>query len=156
MKFHAKCYAAETWDVAPLAGAWIEILGRQYNDCGEPVAPLAGAWIEIKSPWQGLQRDAWSLPSRERGLKSQMDDFTKGYFLVAPLAGAWIEIDLNYYLDLQYKSLPSRERGLKSFIGTVSVPVDQVAPLAGAWIEMERSTPAPNCVLRRSPRGSVD
>ena len=33
--------------VAPLAGAWIEILLRKLNVKQIRVAPLAGAWIEI-------------------------------------------------------------------------------------------------------------
>ena len=36
-----------------------------------------------------------SLPSRERGLKSEIADFTTRLSDVAPLAGAWIEI--NHY-----------------------------------------------------------
>ena len=36
-------------NVAPLAGAWIEILHTLMNGMkAEEVAPLAGAWIEIK------------------------------------------------------------------------------------------------------------
>ena len=33
--------------VAPLAGAWIEILIKSKNSSIASVAPLAGAWIEI-------------------------------------------------------------------------------------------------------------
>ena len=33
--------------VAPLAGAWIEIVDAQKYPDTETVAPLAGAWIEI-------------------------------------------------------------------------------------------------------------
>ena len=33
--------------VAPLAGAWIEIIHLQDTEPPEMVAPLAGAWIEI-------------------------------------------------------------------------------------------------------------
>ncbi len=55
-----------------------------------------------------------SLPSRERGLKFEITDFTTWLSHVAPLAGAWIEIPEG-----------------------VLVPVfSGVAPLAGAWIEM--------------------
>ena len=57
-------------DVAPLAGAWIEI---PFATIVAPklifVAPLAGAWIEI--------------------FKSKAGDRMGS---VAPLAGAWIEI----------------------------------------------------------------
>ena len=36
------------WDnVAPLVGAWIEIDGKSDSDSGDSVAPLVGAWIEI-------------------------------------------------------------------------------------------------------------
>ena len=33
--------------VAPLAGAWIEILEEIMEDMENSVAPLAGAWIEM-------------------------------------------------------------------------------------------------------------
>ena len=55
--------------VAPLAGAWIEIVGTLVQDDLESVAPLAGAWIEIHV--------IFVMPQRKT---------------VAPLAGAWIEI----------------------------------------------------------------
>ena len=79
--------------VAPLAGARIEILKGvdYYPECD--VAPLAGARIEInveKAEYLRLR----SLPSRERGLKS------KRLFICR----------------LSRRSLPSRERGLKLFI----------------------------------------
>ena len=37
-----------TFAVAPLAGAWVEILGRVYDSTKALVAPLAGAWVEIQ------------------------------------------------------------------------------------------------------------
>ena len=55
--------------VAPLAGAWIEILRELSEKNGLYVAPLAGAWIEM----------------------SLLGKYIMGIF-VAPLAGAWIEI----------------------------------------------------------------
>ena len=56
-------------EVAPLVGAWIEILihTKRKRKCG--VAPLVGAWIEIPEIENSQQR--WN---------------------VAPLVGAWIEI----------------------------------------------------------------
>ena len=33
--------------VAPLVGAWIEIIGERKAPKGYMVAPLVGAWIEI-------------------------------------------------------------------------------------------------------------
>ena len=78
-------------DVAPLAGAWIEIALIYNGDIAERVAPLAGAWIEIR-------------------FARNQDEST---FYVAPLAGAWIEILEVFHQFPPSKSLPSRERGLK-------------------------------------------
>ena len=101
--------------VAPLAGAWIEMLrietefwedvslpsrerGLKFRTCrpdsARRVAPLAGAWIEMPSV-----------------LDAHLPD------VVAPLAGAWIEILLCTKSMGSHWSLPSRERGLKSAIG---------------------------------------
>ncbi len=55
--------------VAPLVGAWIEIVHEAFTIFEIDVAPLVGAWIEI--PKCGSVND----PD-----------------LVAPLVGAWIEI----------------------------------------------------------------
>ena len=58
--------------VAPLAGAWIEILTATQKAMLEEVAPLAGAWIEII-----------------------VEDASFAEVPVAPLAGAWIEITIS-------------------------------------------------------------
>ena len=55
-------------NVAPLVGAWIEILFLCHNLGIRRVAPLVGAWIEIMA----MCEYAWcslSLLSWERGLK---------------------------------------------------------------------------------------
>ena len=57
------------YNVAPLAGAWIEMNITVLGSDQDWVAPLAGAWIEI----------------------DVIEKFTTNPF-VAPLAGAWIEI----------------------------------------------------------------
>ena len=77
--------------VAPLAGAWIEILFLLLSCVNIMVAPLAGAWIEIH------METNCTKPCR-----------------VAPLAGAWIEINITA-AQMKYDpvSLPLRERGLK-------------------------------------------
>ena len=79
-------------NVAPFAGAWIEI----SEDCHFPVfdfvAPFAGAWIEIFSMPDFTVTLAPSLPSRERGLKSKTEKHGTHFCIVAPFAGAWIEI----------------------------------------------------------------
>ena len=100
-------------EVAPLAGAWIEMALQLQASQAAQVAPLAGAWIEIQAD---LLADDWevSLPSRERGLKSKFDDTYVKRLHVAPLAGAWIEIRTSTRRNRQRK----------------------VAPLVGAWIEI--------------------
>ena len=55
------------------------------------VAPLAGAWIEIVTDLRN-DTEAQSLPLRERGLKLDELGGCKIRNSVAPLAGAWIEI----------------------------------------------------------------
>ena len=55
--------------VAPLAGAWVEIITYNGSSATLLVAPLAGAWVEISAAL----------------ISSRLNE-------VAPLAGAWIEI----------------------------------------------------------------
>ena len=55
-------------DVAPLAGARIEISAKHTEISSRLVAPLAGARIEIDPRSAGVCFEM-SLPSRERGLK---------------------------------------------------------------------------------------
>ncbi len=70
------------------------------------VAPLAGAWIEIDTPEGGLMEGILSHPSRVRGLKyDNLQDATV-YRKVAPLAGAWIEIIFNRELILAFPVAP--------------------------------------------------
>ena len=121
--------------VAPLAGAWIEILLWFWLKCTVTfVAPLAGAWIEIMDAIDQIHQLGKSLPSRERGLK-YCDDITNGE---------------------QTVSLPSRERGLKCYHIEWSLIQKKVAPLAGAWIEIISGMMTRAMIKRRSPRGSVD
>ena len=102
---------------------------------GVDVAPYAGAWIEILSASIQSGISSGSLPTRERGLKSFMDGLPDGTGFVAPYAGAWIEIFLpvrhfrplpvapyaGAWIEIvpsrqagrEDRSLPTRERGLK-------------------------------------------
>ena len=57
--------------VAPLVGAWIEIVYSVNGDLYKQVAPLVGAWIEILRI-----------------------SFSSSILSVAPLVGAWIEIEV--------------------------------------------------------------
>ena len=77
--------------VAPLAGAWIEIVEAAKELKSIDVAPLAGAWIEIYLFAGSYPAGSLSLPSRERGLK----------------------YNNQLCIDIINLSLPSRERGLK-------------------------------------------
>ena len=86
------CQKIECIKVAPLAGAWIEIFTRKNSPCSLSVAPLAGAWIEIPEAWRVNGPWILSLPSRERGLKLICLYRICSSIWVAPLAGAWIEI----------------------------------------------------------------
>ena len=61
--------------VAPLVGAWIEILRMLSGNFCQEVAPLVGAWIEIIIIFC-LVPVVQSLLSWERGLKL-MDDETR-------------------------------------------------------------------------------
>ena len=76
----------------------------------------------------------WSLPSRERGLKSAKTDNKTTTVVVAPFAGAWIEICCG-------KSIQN---------------ICSVAPFAGAWIEIYDRYCGGFIMARRSLRGSVD
>ena len=56
-------------EVAPLAGAWVEIDQTAADAKKTGVAPLAGAWVEITILNTIKNVVSTSLPSRERGLK---------------------------------------------------------------------------------------
>ena len=55
--------------VAPLVGAWIEIMMNGRRSGGLWVAPLVGAWIEILMTERASSGRKVSLLSWERGLK---------------------------------------------------------------------------------------
>ena len=73
-------------------GAWIEISVATIPDKLISVAPLVGAWIEILHLRLFLHDIALSLPSWERGLKFKYSASSTRPLSVAPLVGAWIEI----------------------------------------------------------------
>ena len=114
LKYNFKQRDYDFDEVAPLAGAWIEIAVRNRSDIANIVAPLAGAWIEMNLERLEKCSVQQSLPSRERGLKYLPLQRSVSPSLVAPLAGAWIEISI---LSMLHQH-------------------NTVAPLAGAWIEI--------------------
>ena len=65
------------------------------------VAPLVGAWIEIVTDPASCTRSE-SLPSWERGLKFWQDQGTDRLWSVAPLAGATIEIEKTIVYNVLY------------------------------------------------------
>ena len=69
LKFNTRHIVIIATNVAPLAGAWIEISGINCDYCPGLVAPLAGAWIEIVVGQIYEHSIQPSLPLRERGLK---------------------------------------------------------------------------------------
>ena len=177
MKSRERCHIVLSSPVAPLAGAWIEIIrelvhcsnstslpsrerGLKSNGCPETipscvVAPLAGAWIEIMLiSFLLLRRKV--APLAGAWIEISAKAYRNICLSVAPLAGAWIEILLYSSTSLGVASLPSRERGLKSESLFDKLTPDEVAPLAGAWIEIYHVLLRISNRRSRSPRGSVD
>ena len=79
---------------------------------GDDVAPFAGAWIEI---WRKRSNQSFlqSLPSRERGLKSRAGDRETTASGSLPSRERGLKFYNNRVNKLRELSLPSRERGLK-------------------------------------------
>ena len=69
MKFCSNFFKVFQFNVAPLVGAWIEIISVVFFSSSTSVAPLVGAWIEIVRIMSGMYINN-----------------------VAPLVGAWIEM----------------------------------------------------------------
>ena len=74
MKYANELKSGIPGQVAPFAGAWIEISAVSYALEISLVAPFAGAWIEIELI-KSNDTKALSLPSRERGLKYHQQHF---------------------------------------------------------------------------------
>ena len=91
MKFPSLKAISTTADVAPFAGAWIEINKTKETKHDKNVAPFAGAWIEISTSIIESPQVV-SHPSRVRGLKLDSHARIQSMGSVAPFAGAWIEI----------------------------------------------------------------
>ena len=97
-----------------------------------------------------------SLPSWERGLKSDYPGHDHLGDLVAPLVGAWIEIHLYMTYNLLFIVAPLVGAWIE-IIGLYSVVNPcHVAPLVGAWIEIAIAVLTSGGTWCRSPRGSVD
>ena len=121
------------------------------------VAPFAGAWIEIGNYERDSEAMNKSLPSRERGLKSDLKTYSPAPVPVAPFAGAWIEISRVSHFSTSSMVAPFAGAWIEIVLHAPKHgPRVQVAPFAGAWIEIGKDNePGPD-QDRRSLRGSVD
>ena len=99
LKLHIKQAKLYRLLVAPLVGAWIEIL--IFVPLYPPPRSLPSWERGLKYSTDGIENICiWSLPSWERGLKSKAYGRIVEPLTVAPLVGAWIEIAgaMNLYL----------------------------------------------------------
>ena len=120
------------------------------------VAPLAGAWIEIASRMASAFNSS-SLPLRERGLKSEVTSADTVAITVAPLAGAWIEILYPSADRTEHSTVaPLAGAWIEILRADIAISLTSVAPLAGAWIEITNISANISLSFSRSPCGSVD
>ena len=99
------------------------------------VAPYTGAWIEIAISAR-IEALMWSLPTRERGLKSCSGGHPEWHIQVAPYTGAWIEIPPNPR-TIQYSAVaPYTGAWIEINSSSSSNHRYLVAPYTGAWIEI--------------------
>ena len=91
MKYQSieKCYHLNY--VAPLVGAWIEIMLLFNVSNHVKVAPLVGAWIEIYRCYK-LRYFSEVAPLVGAWIEISVDQLFTVIPTVAPLVGAWIEI----------------------------------------------------------------
>ena len=99
--------------VAPLVGAWIEIVIVKDIITGVLVAPLVGAWIEILQVLLYHTRFQVVAPLVGAWIEIDKSSYSIIRKIVAPLVGAWIEIDYSQGNGKNAWSLLSWERGLK-------------------------------------------
>ena len=98
----------------------------------------------------------WSLPTRERGLKSGNREKRPDDLHVAPYTGAWIEIArprstrpillVAPYTGAWIEIVPTKDDFVEP----------RVAPYTGAWIEMNAALDLGITKASRSLHGSVD
>ena len=119
------------------------------------VAPFTGARIEMLVSCESL---VWpsSLPSRERGLKSEDDPVPAVGQGSLPSRERGLKYEVCRGMNFVIMSLPSRERGLKSYVRDKLADWKNVAPFTGAWIEMTVHGQRPEQLQGRSLHGSVD
>ena len=77
-----------------------------------------------------------SLPTRERGLKSEAGPPAGRCSWSLPTRERGLKSVLPFIPGIGFQSLPTRERGLKYEYPRRHQDDDEVAPYAGAWIEI--------------------
>ena len=113
MKFEIDKICIRIELVAPLVGAWIEIVLSKGESSPGEVAPLVGAWIEILVYITAIDPQLKSLPSWERGLKYVMVYPATRIQTSLPSWERGLKFALEQVKDKEEPSLPSWERGLK-------------------------------------------
>ena len=84
-----------------------------------------------------LNSTFWSLPTRERGLKSEWCRMRNGILSSLPTRERGLKSPVLHSWVLHGSSLPTRERGLKSILPAAPSEASLVAPYTGAWIEIQ-------------------
>ena len=118
------------------------------------VAPLAGAWIEIDEELLD-PAVALSLPSRERGLKYALSSLLCCCVQSLPSRERGLKYAQVEIKRLCGTSLPSRERGLKSFPTTHAVGSRPSLPSRERGLKSAIGMKCIKLGLRRSLRGSM-
>ena len=107
MKSWPSTLLKENTQVAPFAGAWIEITATPTSIWTNSTSlPSRERGLKFAIMSDDIEPDT-SLPSRERGLKSLVRECLPWMVKVAPFAGAWIEIMVcsSYKKDMDSRSL---------------------------------------------------
>ena len=96
----------------------LKCLQRLVNSLSVQVAPFAGAWIEIQGALKSSKLLMRSLPSRERGLKFTGFAIRTCGILSLPSRERGLKYFYRGIVREERRSLPSRERGLKCSMRT--------------------------------------
>ena len=145
-------------DVAPRAGAWIEIFCNarcpSYPHLGSHPVRVRGLKCSRTARRTTALR---SHPVRVRGLKFRRTDSAHRTPRVAPRAGAWIEISGGAgSAPAPYRVAPRAGAWIEILPLLLWYKPQSVAPRAGAWIEIARRTRPRPLPRRRTPCGCVD
>ena len=115
----------------PSRGAWVEIVGGNYECTANQSLPSRGAWVEISGRGTSCIGKG-SLPSRGAWVEISMAAMCLALTLSLPSRGAWVEMrDV-----LRRGRSPRGERGLKSLSCMIPPKTRRSLPSRGAWVEI--------------------